>query len=232
MTVLNDLFDYGLKIYQEEEFFKFSLDSLLLAEFVKYRSHDKILDLCTGNAPVPLILGQKDSTLNITGIELQENIYSLGVKSVRENKMQDRITLINGDAKTYEYNEKFDIVTCNPPYFKDKGTSLKNLNETKRIARHEIAITLEDIVAVAKRNLKETGTLYLVHRVDRFLEVINVLQNNKFGIRDIAFVFTKKNKKAEFFLIEASKYKKSDSKIYEICTEDLTTYQRIFEGGR
>ncbi len=55
--VLNDLFDYGLKIYQSVDGFKFSLDSILLSEYVKLTKNTKnILDLCTGNASVPLIL--------------------------------------------------------------------------------------------------------------------------------------------------------------------------------
>ena len=58
--IINDLFDYGLKIYQDEEKFKFSLDSLLLSEFVDIKKSDrKLIDLCSGNAPLPLILASK-----------------------------------------------------------------------------------------------------------------------------------------------------------------------------
>ena len=86
VEVLNDLYDYGLKIYQDNELFKFSLDSLLLAEFVNVdKSDKKLLDICSGNAPLPLIIGKKYD-VEITGIEIQKEIYDLAEKSIKENK--------------------------------------------------------------------------------------------------------------------------------------------------
>ena len=76
--ILNDLYDYELKIYQYDDKFKFSLDSILLAEFVELKpTTDLIVDFCTGNAPVPLILSTKTKA-KIYGFELQKNIFELG----------------------------------------------------------------------------------------------------------------------------------------------------------
>ena len=72
MQVINDLYDYGLKIVQNNSYFKFSLDSLLLSEYVEITKKDKnLLDLCSGNAPLPLIIGKKYN-INITGVEIQK----------------------------------------------------------------------------------------------------------------------------------------------------------------
>ena len=100
MRVLNDLYDYdGLKIYQYDDKFKFSLDSILLAEFVELKPNTRtIVDFCTGNAPVPLILSTK-SEARIYGFELQKNIYNLAVMSVKENKLESRIKIINANLK-------------------------------------------------------------------------------------------------------------------------------------
>ena len=232
MTTINDLYDYGLKIYQNEDYFKFSLDSILLAEFVKFHRFNTVLDLCTGNAPIPLILSQRDTTLKMTGIEIQKDIYQLATKSIQINSLTERINIINADAKDYDSPYKYDIVTCNPPYFKVSKSTLKNENEIKRTARHEVSITLEDVIKTAKKNLKENGTFYLVHRVDRFLETLELLKKYKLKPRDIVFVFTKSGQKAEFFLIEASTYKRADPKVYEIHTSNCITYKRIFEEGK
>ncbi len=229
MTVENDLYDYGLKIYQDSDFFKFSLDSILLAEFVNARHHDRILDICTGNAPIPLILANADETLEIHGLELQSEVYNLATLSVQKNGLDERIRIFHIDAKEFQSDDKYDIVTCNPPYFEVTSSSLKNENPIKRLARHEIAITLKDTIAIAKKHLKEKGTFYMVHRTDRFLETLHLLEEAKFGIRKIAFVFTKTNAPAEFFLIEASTYKKNDPKIIGVTTKERTTYQGIFE---
>lgn len=231
MICLNDLFDYGYKIFQDDRYFKFSIDSILLAEFVKFKEGNRILDLCTGNAPIPLILITKCQNLYIDAIEIQPAIFDLAKKSIKYNDLEKSINVINEDAKKYTGEEKYDIVVCNPPYFKVTDTSLKNVDPIKQIARHEMAITLEEIIFTAKKNLKETGTLYLVHRVDRFLETIKILEKAKFGIRNSIFIHTKKGSNAEFFLLEASKYKKSDLKVKSIDISDKKTYKNIFEEG-
>ena len=84
---LNWLFDYpNLKLYQYEEAFKFSLDSILLAEFAQIKKNDEnILDMCTGNGVIPTILAWKTNK-KIYGIELQKEIYDLAVSSSKINK--------------------------------------------------------------------------------------------------------------------------------------------------
>ena len=112
--VLNDLFDYGLKIYQNNTDFKFSLDSILLAEYVHLNNKVKnILDLCSGNASVPLILATKTKA-SITGFEIQKEIYKLGIESIYYNKLENQILFYNADIKdhdTYIKNKKYDILS-------------------------------------------------------------------------------------------------------------------------
>ena len=176
-SVKNDLFDYdNLKIYQYEDKFKFSLDSILLAEFVELKETTKtIVDFCTGNAPVPLILSTKTKA-KLYGFELQQNIYKLAKLSVVENNLESQIDIVNAnltEALNYILPESVDAVTCNPPYFKyDKNKSLINEDEEKAIARHEIAMNLDDLMTSAKYILKNKAPLYIVHRCDRLEEIL------------------------------------------------------------
>ena len=187
---LNDLYDTGFKIYQSKDYFKFSLDSLLLANFVEFNFTDTlVLDLCTGNAPVPIILSE-NKKIKIYGFELQKEIYELAVKSIKVNQI-DNVEIINDDVKNslnYFPGNNFDIVTCNPPYFKYTKNSIINENEIKSIARHEIKITLEDIIKIATKQLKAKGKFYIVHRSDRLIEIINYLNKYNFGIKKLQFV--------------------------------------------
>lgn len=228
MIQKNDLFDYGKYIYQDDKYFKFSLDSILLAEFVKFKKNQRILDICCGNAPIPLILSTKDESLKIDAVEIQREIFDLAQKSIFESGFKN-ISIYNIDAKNYSSCDKYDIVTCNPPYFKVTEKSMLNDNIIKRNARHETLISLEQVVKVAKRNLKETGKLYIVHKVNRLLDTINYLEQNKFGVRRICFVYTSKNINAEFFLIEGELSKKNDPKVESIFIENRLTYKNIFE---
>ena len=127
--MLNDLLNYNLKIYQDVDAFKFSIDSVLLAEFVNINFRAKnIIDFCSGNAPIPMILSTKFNK-NIVGVEIQKDIYSLGLKSIEYNKIEN-INFLNMDVKELSnyFDYKFDIITCNPPYFKYNNDSIININ--------------------------------------------------------------------------------------------------------
>jgi len=235
--VLNDLFDYGLYIYQDGDKFKFSLDSILLAEFVELGSTiNQIVDFCSGNAPVPMILSTKCDA-NITGIEIQENIYNLGKESIEYNKLGNKIKLINDNltnVKNYFPDESVDVVTCNPPYFKYLGNnSLINEDKEKAIARHEITMNLDSMIKAAKYVLKNKGVFYLVHRCDRLEEIINCLGNNGFNVKKLQFIYSNINKEAIMVLIKAVKNGNSGSlKIMPpIDISCLKSYKGIFERG-
>ena len=132
MAVLNDLVGYkNLKIYQEPDWFSFSLDSVLLPNFVTLNKNIKnIMDLCCGNAPIPLILSTKTSA-KIIGVELQEDVYRLAKDSIDYNKLNDQIEILNmniKDLKNRYSGDSIDVITCNPPYFKYLETSNINLD--------------------------------------------------------------------------------------------------------
>jgi len=214
-AVLNDLYDTGFKIYQNDDYFKFSLDSLLLAKFVKPDYKDKkILDLCTGNAPIPILLSTNNN-VEITGIEIQKEIYKLACESVKINNLKN-VNIINDDLKNlknYFPGNNFDIITCNPPYFKVEKNSLVNNNTIKSIARHEILITLEEIINISYKMLKDKGKLYMVHRTDRLIELINLLTKYKFGIKRLQIIYPNESSNGSMILIEAKKDCKLDVKI-------------------
>ena len=209
MEIINRLLNYSdLKIVQNTDWFSFSLDSVLLANFVTINKNTKnIIDLCTGNAPIPIILSTKTNA-HITGVELQEEIYDLSKKSIDLNHLQDRIDLINMNIKDLvnKYStDTFDVITCNPPYFKVKESSNINDNEIKSIARHEIFLELEDIFVIAKKLLKNNGVISMVHRPERLIEILEVMKKNNIEPKKIRFVYPKKNSECNIVLIEGSK---------------------------
>ena len=206
--IINDLLYFdNIKIVQNKNYFNFSLDSVLLPYFVEIKPKTKkILDLCTGNAPIPMILSTKTKA-KIIGVEIQKEIYDLAVESIKINKI-DNIELINRDAKAL-YNDyetdSFDIITCNPPYFKNSEKSIINDNNIKSLARHEISINLDDIMKLSKKLLKNNGSLYLVHRTDRLINIINKMQEYNIEPKRIQFIYPKVGKKSNLFLIEGRK---------------------------
>lgn len=217
MEVKNRLLNFDNKyIYQNDEWFLFSLDSLLLANFVNINFTDKkIIDFCTGNAPVPMLLSYKTGN-EIIGVELQEEIYNLAIKSINENNLEAQIKIINNDVNNlnniYEA-ESFDIITCNPPYFKTKNKDLLNNNDIKTIARHEVRLNLDDIFKQARYLLKNGKKLVMVHRPDRLIEIINIMKKYGFEPKRIKLCYPKEGMDANILLIEAVKNGKSGLKV-------------------
>ena len=232
MEVLNDLYDYGLKIYQDNELFKFSLDSLLLAEFVNVNKNDKnLLDICSGNAPLPLIK-KKKYNIDITGVEIQREIYLLAIKSIVENNLSN-IEMLNcnaKDLKNYFPGNNFDIITCNPPFFKVNETSLINEERKKAIARHELTITLEEIFDIVKGLLKDKGAFYLVHRPSRLEEIINLATTHNLHVKKMIFIYSNWKKEAIMVLFKMVKNSSPGVKIKSVKIDRETkTYQNIFK---
>ena len=189
MEVINDLLGYdGLKIVQNPEMFSFSIDSMILGYFATInKKTSEIIDLCTGNAPIPLYLTLRTKA-HITGVEIQKKVYELGVKSVKMNNKEDTITLLNEDLKgiSEKLDKKYDLVTCNPPYFKYNETSNINKSEYKTIARHEVLVTLEDCIIEASKLLKPKGYFAMVHRPDRLADILCGLRNKKLEPKEIS----------------------------------------------
>ena len=219
MIVLNDLLDYkNYKIYQDTDMFCFSLDSVLLANFVTLNKKIKnILDIGCGNAPIPLILTTKTKA-NIIGVEIQEEVFSLAVKSVDYNKCNNQITIINDDINNYYKNcesDSFDVITCNPPYFKANEKTKQNIIEQKKIARHEIKLKLDQIFKISRKLLKNNGVIAIVHRTDRLIEIIECMRKNNIEPKKIQFIYSKQSKFSNMVLVEGTKNGKVGLKVLE-----------------
>ena len=209
MKVTNYLLGYkDLKIVQDSEMFSFSLDSVLLPNFVTLNKKiTNILDIGCGNDPIPLILSTKTNA-KITGIEIQESVYDMAVESVKINNKEDQIKIINDDINEFYKNEetdKYDVITCNPPFFKYIESSNINKNDYKTIARHEVKLNLNQLFTIARKLLKNNGVIAIVHRPERFLDVVMEMKQNNIEPKRVQFIYPKTNMEANIMLIEGTK---------------------------
>ncbi|WP_300453105.1 tRNA1(Val) (adenine(37)-N6)-methyltransferase [Fusobacterium sp.] len=215
-TVVN-LLNKDMKIIQRVDHFAFSLDSLLVSEFASITKYtNKIVDLGTGNGVIPLFLSKKTKA-QITGIEIQEISSDLAKRNVQLNNLEDQISIINDDMKNwrkYFRNNSVDMVISNPPFFKFDGNE-KQLNDLTQLtlARHEISITLEEIIQTASNLLKDKGHFALIHRVDRFMDIIENMKKYDIEPKKIQFCHTKINKEGKILLVEGIKYGKPGLRI-------------------
>lgn len=208
MIVCNELLSRDLiKIYQDPEYFNFSLDSILLANFVSITARVKnICDLCSGNAPIPLYMSLRTGA-KIVGVEYQKHSFDLAMMSIKENKLESQIEVINDNLVNISSKigkSFFDIVTVNPPYFKIGDNNI-NPTDSKAIARHEVLATLDDIIKESSILLNSRGRFAMIHRPDRLVEIIETMKKYKIEPKRLRFVYPKINGECINILIEGIK---------------------------
>ncbi|WP_096203267.1 tRNA1(Val) (adenine(37)-N6)-methyltransferase [Bacillus sp. FJAT-45350] len=202
------LLDEKMKIIQSSNVFSFSVDAVLLARFayVPIRK-GKIIDLCTGNGVIPLILSTR-SKANIYGVEIQERLFDMARRSVEVNELGDQLEMVRADLNELPKvitSQQFDVVTCNPPYFETTSEKDQNENPHFAIARHEIYCTLEDVIRVSSKLLRQKGKLAIVHRPERLTDIMLYMRKYKIEPKRIQLVHPRVDKDANMVLVEGSK---------------------------
>ncbi|MDY0236371.1 MAG: tRNA1(Val) (adenine(37)-N6)-methyltransferase [Gudongella sp.] len=200
------------RIIQNKEMFSYGIDAILLSDFAKARGI--VIDLGTGTGIIPLRLSDNEDIDKIFGIEIQKEVADMAQRNVDLNNLNDKIEIWNMDLK--ELPEKLekgsiDTIITNPPYMKSGGAVINN-RENFAISRHEIKTSLEDIVKTSSFLLKQLGKLYIVHRPNRLVDVLCSLRENGIEPKYIKWVYPKKDKPANLFLLEAIKGAKRDFK--------------------
>lgn len=209
---IDQLFAEDIQIIQSKEVFSFSIDAVLLANFPALPKNGRIVDLCAGNGAVGLFASRKTNA-EIIQIELQDRLADMGNRSIQLNQLEDQMKMFQLDLKlatTVVKADSVDLVLCNPPYFKELPTSQKNPNPYLAIARHEIHTTLNEVVTVSAKLLKTNGRLAMVHRPDRFLDILQAMEAVNIAPKRVQFVYPKANKEANTILIEGIKQGKKD----------------------
>ena len=209
MKVTNYLLGYkDLYIVQDSDMFNFSLDSVLLPNFATITTNTrKIVDIGCGNAPIPIILSTKTDA-HITGIEIQKEVFELAQESIKINKLENRIKLINGDINEVYKDFKLgsiDLITCNPPFFKYNKDSKLNESDFRTIARHEKCLNLAQLFYVAKVLLRINGNIAIVHRPERLVDIIESMKKNNIEPKKVQLIYPFKDKEANVLLIEGKK---------------------------
>ncbi|MBS4216643.1 MULTISPECIES: tRNA1(Val) (adenine(37)-N6)-methyltransferase [Neobacillus] len=213
---LDYLLAENLRIIQSPSVFAFSLDAVLLARFVYVPiQKGNLIDLCSGNGVIPLFLSARTKG-KITGVEIQERLYDMAVRSIEYNGLENRLEMILGDIKDMPKKlgyGKFDVVTCNPPYFTTPSKGEINPNEHLAIARHEILCTLEDAIKASSDLVRQGGKVAFVHRPGRLLDIVTFMRQYRLEPKRIQFVYPKMGKEANTILVEAIKDGSPDLKI-------------------
>ena len=201
---LDDLQLGGLELIQNPDKFCFGVDAVFLSDFAKVKPGETVLDMGTGNGIIPILLSAKTKGKKFTGLEIQPETADMARRSVAHNHLEDRIEIVAGDIKEAAEIFKpsfFDVITTNPPYMISEH-GLKNPDDAKAIARHEVLCTLDDILRESMRLLQDKGRFYMIHRPFRLTEIVIKMNQYKIEPKRIQFIHPYADKEPVLVLIE------------------------------
>ena len=213
--ISKEVLENDVCVFQDDELYKFTSDAILLSKFIKCKKGEVVADFCAGSG----IVGLNFFTLNkgliksLDFFEMQTPFCNLINKSIEYNALNDMASVKNVKIQdiSVEYYEKYSLITCNPPYF--KPTEIKDGdNQSVKIAREEIYLTLEELILKVSKCLKFGGRFCMVHITDRLVDTISLMRKYNIEPKILQFV-SAKNKAPYLFLIEAHKGGKSGLKI-------------------
>lgn len=208
---IDDLQRNGYRIIQNPGRFCFGMDAVLLCGFAGVKPGEQVLDLGTGTGIIPILLEGRTKGEAFTGLEIQPESADMARRSVKLNHLENKINIVTGDIRDASKlfgASSFDVVTSNPPYMlKDHG--LKNPQDAKAIARHEILCTLEDVLSQTARLLKPQGRCYFVHRPFRLVELLSGMSAYKIEPKRMRLVYPYADKEPNMVLIEGLRGGKS-----------------------
>ena len=215
MLQIEDLNLQGLKIYQDDKLYRFTSDSVLLTRFALAKKNDVVADFCSGSG----IVGFHFYALNphlvksVTFFEMQKPLFDLSQKSIELNELQEKFSAVNVKLQEIpkEYNEKFSLILCNPPYMK-KDSGAERENYSIAVCHTEIELTLEDLIKSISKALKFGGRTCIVHRAERLADVICEMRAHGIEPKRMQPVYSA-NKEPYLFMIEGVKGGKSGMKI-------------------
>jgi len=212
---LDTILDGRLRVLQPKRGYRFSLDSILLAHFVSLKSRARVIDIGCGSGIILLIVAKRFLQVNLTGLEIQENLAVLAEKNTRINNLDDRVKILSGDARNIRNMfpaRYFGTVIFNPPYRKLKSGRI-NPHPEKAIARHEIKGSLKDFLTAAKYLLKPAGIVFTIYPAKRLIELVCAFRDSGIEPKRMRLVFSDNFSEAEFVLVEGTAGGREELKI-------------------
>jgi len=203
---IDDLQVNGLHIIQNEKAFRFGCDAVELANFVTGGCRDLAADLGSGSGIIAILLAGKKN-IRTVAVEIQPEMAEMSNRSVILNGLEDMVEVVNAPMQEYARREnvgRFSIVVCNPPY-RRAGSGEKQLESSIAIARHEITVTLDEVVKNASALLKQGGSFYIVHQCERMGEVISLCVKNRLEPKILQILSPAEGKKPYVFMLKSIK---------------------------
>ncbi len=204
-----------IRILQSKRGYRFSVDALLLYHFVDLPRCRRIADIGAGSGIISILLAKKYPDAKLSAIEIQKVLYELALRNIHENGLQKQIEVLQRDIKAYRKIFKpgtFDLAVSNPP-FRRPLSGLVSPEAERAIARHEIKITLSDLIKAASYLLKVRGRFDIIYHPSRLTELITTMKRHDLEPKRLRSVHSKPGDEAKMILLEAVKSGRTELRV-------------------
>jgi tRNA1(Val) A37 N6-methylase TrmN6 len=196
--------DGRLKLIQFRTGYRFSIDAILLAQFVSIKRDDVIVDLGTGCGIIPLVLLLTEPVGHVFALEIQPELADQAARNRLLNGAENKMDVILGDIKHAPFPpSSADVVICNPPY-RPKNSGRINPDPQKAIARHEMLTSLTDTLDAASQILRAKGRLAMIYPAVRLTDLLTKMTGFGLEAKRLRIVYPSIQSEAKLALIEAS----------------------------
>lgn len=200
--VLEEFFE-DKKIIQNVNLYRFTSDSILLSRFARAKLRDNVADFCAGSGVVGFhFLCLNPHISGLTLFEMQPDLADMASRTAQLNGFECKVECCKIQETGREYDDKFSLILCNPPYEK---SGFENETYEKAICRKEITLTLQEIIDAAFRKLKFGGRLAILNRADRTAELLFKLKSKNLEPKRMQFVSGSAGAKPYLVMVEAVK---------------------------
>ena len=204
---VDELRRHGLRVVQKRDGYRFSLDPLLLADFARPGSDDRVIDLGTGCGIMPLLMACQAAGSRIVGVEFQQEMAALAARNAELNGLAGRIEVLLADVAEVRRHfpvSSFDLVVANPPY-RVPGSGRVSPKAGRDLARHESTAGLADFLAAAKYLARPSGRICFIHHPSRLPELLATAAQQKLAPLRLRLVHDSGQAEARMFLVELVK---------------------------
>lgn len=215
LLTTDTFFNGNIRVKQSKNGYRFSIDAVLLAGHVKTNPGDRILDIGTGSGIISLILAYRNPQINIYGVEVQKSLADIAALNVKDNRIEDRVKILCADIKNLKadmISGPLDIVVSNPPYRKAESGRLNSDNQ-RAVARHEIDITLTDILKAASRLLNVSGRFTVIYPSERIADLVTQMRLSEIEPKYFRFIYSKSNSESKLVIVEGIKGGRTGAKV-------------------
>lgn len=175
------------RVNQDHCAMKISTDAVLLGALAKAENSGRILDIGTGTGVIALMLAQRFSGAKITAIEIDADAAKQAAENFKESQFSKRLELVPKRLQEFQFDEKYDLIVSNPPFFPDH---LKSQDPKRNKALHTDELSFEDLIEKVSQLLSDPGAFWVIlpprqmRALESLAEKWGLFPNTKIRVRD------------------------------------------------